>query len=76
MCSRSSTTRQPRSELPDRYADAAAVLAEEDVATVPTASATEAARYVVAGTLLLETVVLALPRLAQENASKTRFTPP
>ncbi len=63
-------------DLLDRYADAAAVLAEEDVATVPTTSATEAVRYVVIGTLLLEPVLLALRRLAQENASKRRFTPP
>ena len=63
-------------ELLDRYADAAAVLAEEDVATVPTASATEAVRYVVVGTLLLEPVLLALRRLAQEDASRKRFTAP
>ncbi|HEY0816077.1 MAG TPA: MerR family transcriptional regulator [Pseudonocardia sp.] len=62
--------------LLDRYADAAAVLAEEDVATVPTTSMTEAVRHVVIGTLLLEPVLLALRRLAHENASMKRFTPP
>lgn len=62
--------------LLDRYADAAAELAEEDVASVPTHSTTEAVRYVVIGTLLLEPVLLALRRLAQENASRKRSTPP
>ena len=60
-------------ELLDRYADAAAVLAEEDVATIPTTSATEAVRYVVIGTVLLEPVLLALRRLAQESASRQRL---
>jgi hypothetical protein len=62
-------------ELLDRYAVAAAVLAEEDVAGVPTTTPTEAVRYVVIGTLLMEPVLLALRRLAQENASKKRLTP-
>lgn len=59
--------------LLDRYADAAAELAEEDVASVPTDSAAAAVRFVVIGTLLLEPVLLALRRLAQENASKRRL---
>jgi DNA-binding transcriptional MerR regulator len=63
-------------ELLDRYAVAAAVLAEEDVAGVPTTTPTEAVRYVVIGTLLMEPVLLALRRLAQEDASKKRLTPP
>lgn len=62
-------------ELLDRYAAAAATLAEEDVASVPTTSPTEAVRYVVVGTLLLEPVLLALRRLAQEDASKKRLAP-
>lgn len=60
-------------ELLDRYAHAAAVLAEEDVASVPTGSAAAAVRHVVIGTLLLEPVLLALRRLAQESASGRRL---
>jgi DNA-binding transcriptional MerR regulator len=60
-------------ELLDRYADAAATLAEDDVASVPTGSATEAIRFVVVGTVLLEPVLLALRRLAQENFSARRL---
>ena len=61
--------------LLDRYADAAATLAEEDVASVPTGSTAEAVRFVVVGTVLLEPVLLALRRLAQENASARRLAP-
>jgi len=59
-------------ELLDRYADAAAALAEQDVAAVPTGSAAEAVRFVVVGTVLLEPVLLALRRLAQEDVSLRR----
>lgn len=59
--------------LLDRYADAAKRVAEADVAEVPTGSASEAVRFVVIGTLLLEPVLLALRRLAQEDASRRRF---
>lgn len=62
-------------KLFDRYAAAAAGLADGDVASVPRGSTTEAVRYVVIGTLLLEPVLLALRRLAQENASHQRLTP-
>lgn len=62
--------------LLDRYADAAAVLAKDDVAEVPTRSTTEAVRFVVIGTLLLEPVLLALRRLAQENVSSKRLAAP
>lgn len=62
-------------ELLDRYAAAAAGLAEEDVAGVPTTSTAEAVRFVVIGTVLLEPVLLALRRLAQENASARRLAP-
>lgn len=61
-------------ELLDRYASAATTLAEEDVASVPTGSAAEAVRFVVIGTVLLEPVLLALRRLAQENVSARRLT--
>jgi DNA-binding transcriptional MerR regulator len=55
------------------YAAAAAMVAEADVASVPTDSAERAARHVVVGTLLYEPVLLALRRLAQEDASARRF---
>jgi DNA-binding transcriptional MerR regulator len=60
-------------ELLDRYADAAEELAEQDVAAVPTGSAADAVRFVVVGTVLLEPVLLALRRLAQENISFRRL---
>ncbi len=53
----------------DRYARAAHEIGEQDVAEVPMGSAAEAVRYVVIGTLLLEPVLLALRRLAQEDVS-------
>ena len=62
-------------DLLDRYADAASTLAEQDVASVPTGSAAEAVRFVVIGTVLLEPVLLALRRLAQENVSARRLAP-
>jgi DNA-binding transcriptional MerR regulator len=55
------------------YAAAAAMVAEADVSSVPTDSAERAARHVVVGTLLYEPVLLALRRLAQEDASARRF---
>ena len=63
----------PRPELLDRYAQAAQLVAQADVASVPTASAEQAIRHVVVGTLLLEPVLLALRRLAQNDASARRF---
>lgn len=59
--------------LLDRYARAAADIAERDVAEVPAGSAAEAVRFVVLGTLLLEPVLLSLRRLAHEDASRRRF---
>jgi DNA-binding transcriptional MerR regulator len=55
------------------YASAAAAVAEEDVASVPTDSAERAVRHVIVGTVLYEPVLLALRRLAQEDASARRF---
>jgi len=60
-------------DLLDRYARAAAELAEQDVADMPTASTAETVRFVVIGTLLLEPVLLSLRRLAHEEASRRRF---
>lgn len=57
-------------QLLDRYARAAHELGEQDVAEVPLDPPAEAVRYVVIGTLLLEPVLLALRRLAQEDVSR------
>jgi DNA-binding transcriptional MerR regulator len=63
----------PTDELLDRYAAAAGRIGEQDVAGVPTGSVAEAVRFVVVNTVLLEPVLLALRRLAQEDASRRRF---
>ena len=64
-------------ELPpdmlDRYAQAMRDVAEADVESVPTDSPEAAMRYVVLGTVLVEPVLLAMRRLAQQNASLERF---
>ena len=64
-------------ELPDgmldRYAEQMFALASEEVASVPSSSPAEAVRYVILGTVLIEPVLLALRRLAQQEASARRF---
>lgn len=64
-------------ELPegmlDRYAAEMFSLAEAEVGGVPSGSAAEAVRYVILGTVLVEPVLLALRRLAQQEASVRRF---
>ena len=57
----------------NRYAEAAHRIGEEDVAEVPADSLVEAVRFVVVNTVLLEPALLALRRLAQEDASGRRF---
>ncbi|MEO6880473.1 MAG: MerR family transcriptional regulator [Mycobacteriaceae bacterium] len=57
----------------DAYAEAAARVGRADVAAVPTSSQADAVRYVVLGTVLMDPVLLALRRLAQEDASGRRF---
>jgi DNA-binding transcriptional MerR regulator len=63
----------PPDERLDRYAEAAGRLGEQDVAEVPTGSLADAVHFVVVNTVLLEPVLLALRRLAQEDASRRRF---
>ena len=63
----------PSEALLDRYAEAAGRVGEQDVADVPTGSLADAVRFVVVNTVLLEPVLLALRRLAQEDASRRRF---
>jgi DNA-binding transcriptional MerR regulator len=62
----------PESAL-DVYAGAAAAVAEVDVDSVPTDAAEDAVQHVVVGTVLLEPVLLALRRLAQEHLSRRRL---
>ncbi|TQL53727.1 MerR family transcriptional regulator [Subtercola boreus] len=64
-------------ELPDgvldHYAAHMAAIATEEVARIPTESVDAAVRYVVLGTVLVEPLLLALRRLAQQDASVRRF---
>jgi DNA-binding transcriptional MerR regulator len=64
-------------ELPegmlDTYARTMHEVAEAEIAGVPTDSAEAAVRYVVLGTVLVEPLLLALRRLAQQSASYERF---
>jgi DNA-binding transcriptional MerR regulator len=63
--------------LPDgaleMYKDHMEQIAAYELATVPTGSAAEAVRYVVLGTVLPEPLILALRRMAQQEASARRF---
>jgi DNA-binding transcriptional MerR regulator len=61
--------------LLDRYAGLMAELAGDDLAEVPAGSPEEAVRFVVTAVVLLEPLLLALRRLAQEDASARRFAP-
>lgn len=56
------------------YGRAVYALAEQEVAAIPTSSQEATVRYVVAGTVFYEPVLLALRRLAQQDASSRRFT--
>ena len=64
--------------LPDgafeRYAEAMLGIAGMEIDNVPSESAEAAVRYVVLGTVMVEPLLLALRRLAQQEASKRRFT--
>lgn len=64
-------------ELPDgaleHYRDAMAAVGDFEVARVPVDSPAAAVRYVVLGTVLIEPLLLALRRLAQQQASSRRF---
>ena len=64
-------------ELPaerlDHYARSMAEVAAVELAATPTESPEAAVRYVVLGTVLVEPLLLALRRLAQQDASARRF---
>lgn len=57
----------------DSYARAMSDVAATEIAGVPAESAEAAVRYVVLGTVLVEPLLLALRRLAQQDASRRRF---
>ena len=59
--------------LLDRYAEAMLMVAEEEIAGVPTGSPEDAVRYVALGTVLVEPLLLAVRRLAEQTASARRF---
>ena len=64
-------------ELPEGalevYVEHMRQIAEYEIENVPTDSPAAAVRYVVLGTVLIEPVILALRRLAQQEASARRF---
>jgi DNA-binding transcriptional MerR regulator len=64
-------------ELPegalDLYTDHVRQIAQFEIDNVPTDSPTAAVRYVVLGTVLMEPLILALRRQAEEEASARRF---
>jgi DNA-binding transcriptional MerR regulator len=64
---------QPDDATLDVYADAAEMVAKVDVESVPTQAAEDAVEFAVVGTVLFEPVLLALRRLAQEDASRRRL---
>jgi DNA-binding transcriptional MerR regulator len=57
----------------ETYKDHLEQLAAYELATVPTGSVAETVRYVVLGTVLPEPLILALRRMAQQQASARRF---
>jgi DNA-binding transcriptional MerR regulator len=59
----------------ENYREHIEAIAEYEVANVPTDSPESAVRYVALGTVLLEPVLLALRRMAQQEASARRFEP-
>ena len=59
----------------ERYAAVVHELAEQEIDTVPTHQVAAAVRQAVLGTLLIEPVLTALRRLAQQDVSIRRFMP-
>jgi hypothetical protein len=60
-------------EAVGEYADELFTMATREVAGLPPGSVADAVRYVILGTVLVEPVLLALRRLAQQEASARRF---
>ncbi len=57
----------------ENYREHMQAIAEREVASVPTDPPESAVRYVALGTVLIEPVLLALRRMAQQEASARRF---
>ena len=62
------TSRPTRTSTLRRYADAAAAIADDELAPVPGMTASKAVAYAALGTALYEPVMLALRRLAHYRA--------
>ncbi len=60
----------PSDETLDAYAEAAELVASRDVASLDETDRAAAVERAIVGTLLMEPVLLALRRIAQENASR------
>jgi DNA-binding transcriptional MerR regulator len=60
----------PDDTLLETYADAADAIALREIDAITETDRTDAVEHVVVGTLLLEPVLLAMRRIAQENASR------
>ncbi len=60
-------------ETLDRYAEMMHQLATAEIADIPTDSTAAAVRYVVLGTVLIEPLLLAMRRVAEQDASYRRF---
>lgn len=63
----------PPEALLDRYAAAMRDIAEADIESGPTDSPEATMQYVVLRTIVMEPVLLAMRRLAQQSASFRRF---
>ncbi len=57
----------------EAYVDAARMIADAEIANIPGDDHREALRYTVLGTILVEPLLLALRRLAQQDAALRRF---
>lgn len=64
---------EPPEGMLDLYAAHLGAIGEAELAATPTSSAAAAVRYVVLGTVLMEPVLLAMRRMAQQAAAARRF---
>lgn len=64
---------EPPEGMLDLYAEQMQTIGEAELAATPTDSAASAVRFVALGTVLMEPVLLALRRMAQQSAAARRF---
>ena len=64
---------EPPEGMLDLYAEQMQTIGEAELAATPTDSAASAVRFVALGTVLVEPVLLALRRMAQQSAAARRF---